>query len=420
MELSYASGRRPRRCWATRSATTSTARSRGSETARRSCSRPPGPALHLRAVRRGGRSRARARSWRPGSSRASASGSGARTAPSGRSSSTRPPRPGSSWSTSTRPTGRPSSSTCCTSPAAELLVAATAFKTSRLRADGRRGRARDCAGARAGRVPRARLGGVHRRRRAASTPTSCASARPRRSSTTRSTSSTRAARRASRRARRSATTTSSTTATSSAAGAGYTEEDRVCIPVPYYHCFGMVMGNLACTSHGACMVIPAPAFDPVATLQAVQDERCTSLYGVPTMFIAELEHPTFAEFDLSQPAHRDHGRLAVPDRDDARCVVRDAHGGGHDLLRHDRDLAGLDADRRRRPAREARRHRRAGAPARRGQDRRPRERRDRRARRAGRAVHARLQRDARLLGRAGEDRRRDRPRALDAHRRPGA
>jgi fatty-acyl-CoA synthase len=82
-------------------------------------------------------------------------------------------------------------------------------------------------------------------------------------------------------------------------GCRYTEEDRVCIPVPYYHCFGMVMGNLACTSHGACMVIPAPAFDPVATLQAVQDERCTSLYGVPTMFIAELEHPEFPEFDLT-------------------------------------------------------------------------------------------------------------------------
>ena len=82
-------------------------------------------------------------------------------------------------------------------------------------------------------------------------------------------------------------------------GCRYTEQDRVCIHVPYYHCFGMVMGNLACTSHGACMVIPAPAFDPVATLQAVQDERCTSLYGVPTMFIAELEHPEFGEFDLT-------------------------------------------------------------------------------------------------------------------------
>jgi fatty-acyl-CoA synthase len=79
----------------------------------------------------------------------------------------------------------------------------------------------------------------------------------------------------------------------------YTEQDRVCIPVPFYHCFGMVMGNLACTSHGACMVIPAPGFDPAATLQAVQDEKCTSLYGVPTMFIAEWNLPTFAEYDLS-------------------------------------------------------------------------------------------------------------------------
>ena len=79
----------------------------------------------------------------------------------------------------------------------------------------------------------------------------------------------------------------------------YTEADRICIPVPFYHCFGMVMGNLAATSHGACMVIPAPIFDPVATLQAVQAERCTSLYGVPTMFIAELSAPDFADYDLS-------------------------------------------------------------------------------------------------------------------------
>ena len=79
----------------------------------------------------------------------------------------------------------------------------------------------------------------------------------------------------------------------------YTEADRVCIPVPFYHCFGMVMGNLACTSHGAAMVIPAPAFDPKATLEAVQAERCTSLYGVPTMFIAELAEPDFDSYDLS-------------------------------------------------------------------------------------------------------------------------
>ncbi|MFE4424053.1 AMP-binding protein [Streptomyces sp. NPDC056817] len=80
---------------------------------------------------------------------------------------------------------------------------------------------------------------------------------------------------------------------------GYTERDRICIPVPYYHCFGMVMGNLAATSHGACMVIPAPSFEPKATLEAVQQERCTSLYGVPTMFIAELNLPDFASYDLT-------------------------------------------------------------------------------------------------------------------------
>ena len=82
-------------------------------------------------------------------------------------------------------------------------------------------------------------------------------------------------------------------------GCAYTEADRVCIPVPLYHCFGMVLGNLACTTHGAAMVYPAEAFEPEATLAAVQAERCTSLYGVPTMFIAELEHPRFGDYDLS-------------------------------------------------------------------------------------------------------------------------
>ncbi len=79
---------------------------------------------------------------------------------------------------------------------------------------------------------------------------------------------------------------------------GYTEADRVCIPVPFYHCFGMVMGNLAATSHGSAMVIPAPGFDPEATLLAVQEQRCTSLYGVPTMFIAELALADFANYRL--------------------------------------------------------------------------------------------------------------------------
>ena len=79
----------------------------------------------------------------------------------------------------------------------------------------------------------------------------------------------------------------------------YSESDRVCIPVPFYHCFGMVLGNLASTTHGATMVIPAEAFDPVMTMETVERERCTSLYGVPTMFIAELEHPRFKEYDFS-------------------------------------------------------------------------------------------------------------------------
>ena len=82
-------------------------------------------------------------------------------------------------------------------------------------------------------------------------------------------------------------------------GCGYTEHDRVCIPVPFYHCFGMVMGNLGCTSHGSTMVIPNDAFEPVSVLEAVQDEKCTSLYGVPTMFIAELGVPEFESYDLS-------------------------------------------------------------------------------------------------------------------------
>jgi fatty-acyl-CoA synthase len=78
-----------------------------------------------------------------------------------------------------------------------------------------------------------------------------------------------------------------------------TPADRLCIPVPYYHCFGMVLGNLACVTHGACMVCPSEGFDPLAVLEAVQSERCTGLHGVPTMFIALLGHPEFARFDLT-------------------------------------------------------------------------------------------------------------------------
>ena len=80
---------------------------------------------------------------------------------------------------------------------------------------------------------------------------------------------------------------------------GFSSADRLCIPVPFYHCFGMVMGNLGCTTQGATMVIPSDAFDPVHVLETVAAERCTALYGVPTMFIAELGHPDFERFDLT-------------------------------------------------------------------------------------------------------------------------
>jgi fatty-acyl-CoA synthase len=79
----------------------------------------------------------------------------------------------------------------------------------------------------------------------------------------------------------------------------FTERDRVCIPVPLYHCFGMVIGNLGCLTHGSAMVYPSEGFDPLATLETIEAERCTAVYGVPTMFIAEMDHPNFAKFDLT-------------------------------------------------------------------------------------------------------------------------
>src|SRR5262249_43371003 len=79
----------------------------------------------------------------------------------------------------------------------------------------------------------------------------------------------------------------------------FSPDDRLCIPVPLYHCFGMVMGVLGCVTHGAAMIFPSAGFDPKATLEAVATERCTALYGVPTMFLAELEHPDFHSFDLT-------------------------------------------------------------------------------------------------------------------------
>ena len=147
--------------------------------------------------------------------------------------------------------------------------ARAAFRAGRLRRACSPRCAAACPDAARGARARGRLGRAARaaRRRHARRARGARGARC--SSTTRSTSSTRPARRASPRARRCRTTTSSTTASSSARRCDYTEHDRVCIPVPFYHCFGMVLGNLACTSHGACMVVPGEAFDAAAVLEAV-------------------------------------------------------------------------------------------------------------------------------------------------------
>ena len=117
------------------------------------------------------------------------------------------------------------------------------------------------------------------------------------------------------------------------------ERDRVAIPVPLYHCFGMVLGNLACVTHGAAMVFPSEGFEPLATLEAVEAERCTALYGVPTMFIAELNHPEFARFDLASLRTGIMAGSPCPIEVMKSCVSRDAYDRGHDLLRHDRDRA---------------------------------------------------------------------------------
>ena len=186
-------------------------------------------------------------------------------------------------------------------------------------------------------------------------------------------------------------------------GLKLTENDRLCIPVPLYHCFGMVMGNLGCLTHGATMVYPAEAFDPLATLKAVAEERCTALFGVPTMFIAELDHPEFDKFDLKSLRTGIMAGSPCPIEVMKRVQSTDAHARGHHRLRHDRDLAGVDAMRDRRSGRAARLDRRPGAAAYRDQDRRCRGQ-GRAARRDRRVLHPRLLGDEGLLERRGEDR----------------
>ena len=239
-----------------------------------------------------------------------------------------------------------------------MLVAATAFKTSDYvqMVDDVRG---DCEALERvvfiGRDWEEFIAGGERvqRRRAG------ASARPRPSSTTRSTSSTRAAPPASRRARRSATTTSSTTATSSARGCGYTRGGPGLHPgalLPLLrHGHGQPRLHVARRVHGHPGAGVRPGRDAAGRPGRALHEPLRRADDVHRRARA----PGVRRVRPVVAAHRDHGRLAVPDRDDEALRGRDAHGGGHDLLRHDRDLAGVDADGRRRPAREARRHRRA-------------------------------------------------------------
>ena len=240
------------------------------------------PALDLRRAGRRRSSAWPAACWRAASRRATGSGSGRRTAPSGSSCSTPPRGSARSSSTSTRPTAPTSWLRARPVGRVGMLVAAPRSRpatTAAMVEEVRPRTARRCGDVVY--IGDGRLGRAARRRRAVE--------RERRWPSAPALSLRRpdqhpvhlAARPASRRARRCRTTTSSTTASSSASCAATPRQDRVCMPVPFYHCFGMVMGNLGAPRHGACMVIPAPAFDPAATLQAVQDERCTSLYGVP-------------------------------------------------------------------------------------------------------------------------------------------
>ena len=162
----------------------------------------------------------------------------------------------------------------------------------------------------------------------------------------------------------------------------FTHEDRLCIPVPFYHCFGMVMGNLGCTSHGATMVIPAPGFDPET--HAARHRRRELHGGVrrPDHVHRDAEPPDLRRARPVQPAHRDHGRLDLPGRGDEALHQRHAHARGRHRLRHDRDVTGLVPDPGRRRPGAAHRLDRPGAPAPGDQDRRPGHRRDRRARRS--------------------------------------
>ena len=179
---------------------------------------------------------------------------------------------------------------------------------------------------------------------------------------------------------------------------GFTEADRLCIPVPFYHCFGMVMGNLGCTSHGATMVIPGPGLRPRGDAEGDRRRAVHRRVRRADDVHRDAEPPVVRRPRPLVAAHRDHGRLALPGRGDEALHLRHAHGGGLHRLRDDRDLAGLVPDAGRRRPRPPYGDRRPRPPARRDQGRRPRHRRDRRTRADRRVLHPRLLGDAGLLG----------------------
>ena len=175
--------------------------------------------------------------------------------------------------------------------------------------------------------------------------------------------------------------------------------------MPFYHCFGMVMGNLGATSHGACIVIPAPTFDPSATLRAIAEERATTVYGVPTMFIAELGASDFATYDLTSLRTGIMAGSPCP-VEVMRRVINEMHMPEVAICYGMTETSPVSVQTRRDDDLDAA-HRdvRPGHAAHRGQGDRPGERRDGPPRRARGAVHPRLLGDARLLERAGQDRR---------------
>ncbi len=194
----------------------------------------------------------------------------------------------------------------------------------------------------------------------------------------------------------------------------FTDEDRLCIPVPFYHCFGMVMGNLGCTTHGATMVIPAPGFDPEITLRTIAEERCTGVYGVPTMFIAMQNHPTFRDHDLSSLRTGIMAGSICPVEVMKHCIS-DMHMEEVSIAYGMTETSpGLLPDAGRRRPRPAYGDHRPRPPARRDQGRRPRHRQDRRARADRRVLHARVLRDARVLAEDDGAERRQPLTAIDA------